>query len=241
VLSDAVADFTWALILDVTRRLSEGDRLIRAGKWIGWTFEFMIGAGLQGKQLGIVGGGRIGKAVAARGPQEIHHRAAVRMAGGKHVRAIDRVVIERPREHRVDQMQVAIAVVAGLLLPSRQPAFGIGHDAGRRQPLRVHHDRVRPELVRAKRAGGVRRRSAVPVKHEHERRSSARILRRGHQCRSRDAIHDPGLRREPRNRRLALTRGHANQSHEADRDCGDAGTVAHIPFGPGNADRGYVY
>lgn len=66
VLTDAVADFTWALILDVTRRLTEGDRLIRAGKWTGWTFEFMIGAGLQGKQLGIVGGGRIGKAVAAR-------------------------------------------------------------------------------------------------------------------------------------------------------------------------------
>ena len=66
VLTDAVADFTWALVLDVTRRLSEGDRLIRAGKWTGWTFEFMIGAGLQGKQLGIVGSGRIGKAVAAR-------------------------------------------------------------------------------------------------------------------------------------------------------------------------------
>jgi glyoxylate reductase len=66
VLTDAVADFTWALILDVTRRLSEGDRLIRAGKWTGWTFEFMIGAGLQGKQLGIVGGGRIGRAVADR-------------------------------------------------------------------------------------------------------------------------------------------------------------------------------
>ena len=66
VLSDAVADFTWALILDVTRRLSEGDRLVRAGKWTGWTFEFMLGAGLQGKQLGIVGGGRIGRAVAVR-------------------------------------------------------------------------------------------------------------------------------------------------------------------------------
>src|SRR5436190_16768874 len=66
VLTDAVADFTWALILDVTRRLSEGDRLIRAGRWTGWTFEFMLGAGLRGKQLGIIGGGRIGRAVATR-------------------------------------------------------------------------------------------------------------------------------------------------------------------------------
>ena len=42
-------EITWALILDVTRRLSEGDRLVRAGKWTGWTFEFMLGAGLQGQ------------------------------------------------------------------------------------------------------------------------------------------------------------------------------------------------
>jgi glyoxylate reductase len=66
VLTDATADLTWALILDVTRRVSEGDRLARAGNWKGWTFEFMLGSGLQGKQLGIVGGGRIGRAVAAR-------------------------------------------------------------------------------------------------------------------------------------------------------------------------------
>ena len=66
VLTDATADLTWALILDVTRRVSEGDRLARAGNWKGWTFEFMLGSGLQGKQLGIVGGGRIGRAVAER-------------------------------------------------------------------------------------------------------------------------------------------------------------------------------
>jgi glyoxylate reductase len=66
VLTDATADLTWALILDVTRRVSEGDRLARAGNWKGWTFEFMLGSGLQGKQLGIVGGGRIGRAVAVR-------------------------------------------------------------------------------------------------------------------------------------------------------------------------------
>ena len=66
ILTDATADLTWALILDVTRRVSEGDRLARAGNWKGWTFEFMLGSGLQGKQLGIVGAGRIGRAVAER-------------------------------------------------------------------------------------------------------------------------------------------------------------------------------
>ena len=66
VVTDATADLTWALILDITRRISEGDRLIRRGGWKGWTFDFMLGTELRGKQLGIVGFGRIGRAVAAR-------------------------------------------------------------------------------------------------------------------------------------------------------------------------------
>lgn len=68
VLTDSVADLTWGLILDATRRLSEGDRLVRAGAWRGWTFEFMLGSSLRGKQLGLVGAGRIARAVAARAP-----------------------------------------------------------------------------------------------------------------------------------------------------------------------------
>ncbi len=67
VLTDATADLTWALILGITRRIGEGERLIRRGEWRGWTFDFMLGAELAGKQLGIVGYGGIGRAVAARG------------------------------------------------------------------------------------------------------------------------------------------------------------------------------
>jgi glyoxylate reductase len=66
VLTESVADFTWALILAITRRLSEGERLLRRGGWKGWAFDFMLGSELRGKQLGIVGFGRIGQAVAAR-------------------------------------------------------------------------------------------------------------------------------------------------------------------------------
>jgi glyoxylate reductase len=66
VLTDSVADFTWALVLAVTRRLAEGDRLIRRGDWKGWAFDFMLGTELRGKQLGLIGTGRIGRAVAAR-------------------------------------------------------------------------------------------------------------------------------------------------------------------------------
>ncbi len=66
VLTESVADFTWALILAITRRLSEGERLIRRGEWKGWAFDFMLGTELRGKQLGLIGFGRIARAVAAR-------------------------------------------------------------------------------------------------------------------------------------------------------------------------------
>ena len=56
VLTDATADMTWALILAVTRRLGEGERIVRGGRWRGWAFDFMLGSSLAGKQLGIVGG-----------------------------------------------------------------------------------------------------------------------------------------------------------------------------------------
>jgi glyoxylate reductase len=68
VLTDTVADYTWALILAVTRRVAEGDRLVRRGEWRGWTFDFMLGSEVRGKRLGIVGMGRIGRAVAGRAP-----------------------------------------------------------------------------------------------------------------------------------------------------------------------------
>ncbi len=68
VLTDSVADFTWALILAITRRLSEGERLLRRGEWKGWALDFMLGSELRGKQLGLVGMGRIARAVAARAP-----------------------------------------------------------------------------------------------------------------------------------------------------------------------------
>lgn len=68
VLTESVADFTWAMILAITRRLSEAERLLRRGDWKGWALDFMLGTELKGKQLGLVGVGRIGRAVAARAP-----------------------------------------------------------------------------------------------------------------------------------------------------------------------------
>jgi len=68
VLTEATAEFTWALILAATRRVSEGERLLRRGEWKGWALDFMLGMELRGKQLGIIGLGRIGAAVATRAP-----------------------------------------------------------------------------------------------------------------------------------------------------------------------------
>lgn len=66
VLDDATADLTMALILAATRRLAEGDRLVRRGEPWSWGMGFMLGSSLQGKRLGIVGLGGIGKWVAQR-------------------------------------------------------------------------------------------------------------------------------------------------------------------------------
>jgi glyoxylate reductase len=66
VLTEATAEFTWGLILAAARRIAEGDRLVRRRAWQGWALDFMLGSGLRGKQLGLIGRGRIGQAVAAK-------------------------------------------------------------------------------------------------------------------------------------------------------------------------------
>jgi glyoxylate reductase len=66
VLTEDTADMTMALILAVSRRLAEGERLIRGGSWTGWGPTSMLGHRIWGKRLGIVGMGRIGTALARR-------------------------------------------------------------------------------------------------------------------------------------------------------------------------------
>lgn len=66
VLTEATADLAWTLLLSATRRVVEGDRLVRAGRWTGWSPTQLLGRGLDGKTLGVVGLGKIGTAVARR-------------------------------------------------------------------------------------------------------------------------------------------------------------------------------
>jgi glyoxylate reductase len=66
VLTGATVELTWALILAVARRVGEGERLVRAGAWPGWEPTQLLGSSLDGKLLGIVGGGRIAGEVGRR-------------------------------------------------------------------------------------------------------------------------------------------------------------------------------
>jgi len=66
VLTDATADMTFALLLAVARRLGEGERIIRANKWVGWQPLQLLSADVTGATLGVIGFGRIGQAVARR-------------------------------------------------------------------------------------------------------------------------------------------------------------------------------
>jgi glyoxylate reductase len=77
VLDETTADFAWALLLAVARRVVEADQYVRAGNWLGWNFDQFCGTDVWGKTLGIIGFGRIGRAVARRaagfGMKVIYH------------------------------------------------------------------------------------------------------------------------------------------------------------------------
>ena len=83
VLNDATADVAMLCLLGAARRGAEGDRMVRAGEWVGWHSTMMLGVHVTGKRLGIFGMGRIGRAVArrARGfDMEIHYHNRSRLA-----------------------------------------------------------------------------------------------------------------------------------------------------------------
>jgi len=76
VLTDATADIALTLLLMAARRAGEGERELRAGKWIGWRPTHLLGHALKGRTLGLVGFGRIGQATAARA----HHGFGMKIA-----------------------------------------------------------------------------------------------------------------------------------------------------------------
>ncbi len=77
VLTDCTADLALGLILTTARGLARGDRLVRAGDWTGWSPASIYGNRVSGKVLGLVGFGRIGRAVAQRAHQGLGMRVLV--------------------------------------------------------------------------------------------------------------------------------------------------------------------
>lgn len=85
-VTDATADIAMALILMTARRAGEGERLVRSGNWQGWHPTQMLGLHVSGKRVGIIGMGRIGRAIAARchygfGMEVVFHNRSATDAG----------------------------------------------------------------------------------------------------------------------------------------------------------------
>jgi glyoxylate reductase len=96
VLTEATANMAMTLILAATRRIVEGDRLVRRGDWKGFSLDFMIGSDVKDKQLGIVGLGRIGRAVAEKarqfGMKIAYHNPSARTVAGYESMSLDQLL-----------------------------------------------------------------------------------------------------------------------------------------------------
>ncbi|WP_374646406.1 2-hydroxyacid dehydrogenase [Tabrizicola sp.] len=132
-VTDATADIALGLILMTARRLGEGERLLRAGKWQGWGPVQMLGTHVTGKRLGVIGMGRIGKAIARRchygfGMEVVfYNRSPVadpglpaRQVGMEEAMAADFVVIAVPggkeTHHLIDAAALAMMRPQGIFV-----------------------------------------------------------------------------------------------------------------------------
>jgi glyoxylate reductase len=96
VLTEATANMAITLILAVTRRIVEGDRVVRRGEWKGFALDFMIGSDIRDRQLGIIGLGRIGMAVAEKarqfGMKIAYHNPSARSVPGYDSMSLDQLL-----------------------------------------------------------------------------------------------------------------------------------------------------
>jgi glyoxylate reductase len=172
VLTESVADFTWAMILALTRRISEGERVVRSGAWKGWALDFMLGSDIRGKQLGLVGMGRIARAVAARAPAFGMHVAyadeqAVDVAGAEAM-SLDRLLttsdvvslhvpLTESTKHLIDKRALArmkrsawlINTARGPVVDEAALAWALGQHllAGAALDVYEHEPAVHPDLL----------------------------------------------------------------------------------------------
>jgi glyoxylate reductase len=96
VLTEATANMAMTLMLAVTRRIVEGDRIVRRGEWKGFSLDFMIGSDIRDRQLGIIGLGRIGRSVAEKarqfGMRIAYHNPSARSVAGYESMSFDQLL-----------------------------------------------------------------------------------------------------------------------------------------------------
>jgi glyoxylate reductase len=121
VLDETTADFAWTLMMAVARRLVEGDALARSGNWKGWDLDQLVGADVWGKTLGIVGFGRIGRAMARRAigfQMKVIYADAIRAP-----EAVEKELHVEPRELNSLLAEADFVSVHVPLLPETQGLF----------------------------------------------------------------------------------------------------------------------
>jgi glyoxylate reductase len=121
VLDETTADFAWTLMMAVARRLVEGDALVRSGSWKGWDLDQLVGADVWGKTLGVVGFGRIGRAMARRAigfQMKVIYADAVRAPG-----AVEKELNAERRELNSLLAEADFVSVHVPLLPETQGLF----------------------------------------------------------------------------------------------------------------------
>ncbi len=154
VLNEATADHAWALLLAAARRVSESERWLRAGHWQRWTFEMFMGADLHGSTLGVLGMGRIGRAIARRaqgfGMRVLYHnrhRLPSQEEGGAQwvakedlLRQADHLIIvvpgSRDTQHLIGSAELALMKPSAVLVNIARG--GVVDDDALADALRAH-------------------------------------------------------------------------------------------------------
>jgi glyoxylate reductase len=178
VLTETTADLAWGLLLAVSRRIPEAERLAREGRWMGWGPTQFLGCDVHGKTLGIIGMGRIGQAVARRasgfGMPVIYssRRDAVppgeKTLNGRHVSlptllaTADFVSLHVPltedTRHLIGKEQLALMRRTAYLINTARgalvdeaalaKALAAGHPAGAGLDVYEHEPHIHPDLLR---------------------------------------------------------------------------------------------
>ena len=205
VLTEATANMAMTLILAVTRRIVEGDRVVRRGDWKGFALDFMIGSDILERQLGIIGLGRIGQAVADKarhfGMQIAYHNPSARAVAGFESMTLDQLLatsdvvslhvpLSPQTRHLIDRTALSrMKRSAYLINTSRGPVVdedGAGVGASRRDHQGRGARRVRGRAEDSSRAARARKRCARAAHGKRDGGNARRDVRpRGpqrHEC-----------------------------------------------------------